>query len=83
MELRKRLKGKHAGDIYYVYVDPQGRQYYTLPLSSKVCWICIPRGAAEKEGFKDPQNRRQAAKKRPPCFFGARVLLEAGGRYEG
>lgn len=32
VELRKRLQGAHAGDIYLVFVDKNGRQHYTLSL---------------------------------------------------
>lgn len=32
VQLRCRKQGKHKGDIYYVYVNPQGRLRYTLTL---------------------------------------------------
>lgn len=30
VELRKRMQGAHAGDIYLVFVEKNGRQHYTL-----------------------------------------------------
>lgn len=33
VELRQRMQGAHQGDVYAVFVDSKGQQYYTKTLA--------------------------------------------------
>lgn len=47
VEIRKRMQGKHAGDIYCVFIDGKGNPYYTLIHACTIrgiCWACLGKG---------------------------------------
>ena len=50
VQVRRRLKGKNAGQMYKVWISPQGVQHWSF-------------GKAENHGFKDPENKVAAIMK--------------------